>query len=768
MTHRRRKRRRALNVNTSSADQFGTRHRLLIPPLFQPNERINDVIALGRTASSEYQRWTGELEGALLEGDPLVVLANLSFYALSPISRRNPWRRDGKPFTLHHAQFLQASALRFDLSRFAHLFPVGSAVEHWYEASYELAEAARLRHYAELDAGDLGRFHAVMLQEAIRNDRHRKRTGLLYEETIDSLLALIAPIAQEYKDDIGLTPADAVGVYQRLASLARARLQHELDFRRQLLRDRSPETVARRLMDRWPDGWTDAQGRLIAGLANSPRGADIIAPILHLIDSRLDDLYAFSENDLAQTAANEVDAAVVLALVDHQSFGFGDLANRPIEHFYFDNPVVSHPFVRAHGRWYLLFPAALITGIEDLLLDIVHSAPRSAARFSRLRPSFLEGRVNQILSAALPGSREYAGSLWRGPDGREGENDLLIQLDSHRIIVEAKSGRIPPRATWGDLTRLRDAMTGLVIEPARQARSFAELLPMSGTATYPKRDGGSNTVTSDGIFYEVRLTVLLEELGLAGSHTASLRRAGLLSADEPAQPTMSVAELALACKLLPTVSDRLRYFERRMTIDRDWSYSGDELDLLTLYLETGFYLPDVPSQGLDLYGISNRLEPLIARQRSGRKAGLPEPIRRPLWKAILGKLEAATPQGWTDLGSVLLRVPPGNQRDIERFLAQNFSAVRSGRGQRVLASLHVGDWEGIRMSFIELAFDSRIGIRFSELSEETAERARRDSNADVVVIIGKDARRLETEFDSIYFRRYVPQASAPLILEGTS
>lgn len=114
------------------------------------------------------------------------------------------------------------------------------------------------------------------------------------------------------------------------------------------------------------------------------------------------------------------------------------------------------------------------------------------------------------------------------------------------------------------------------------------------------------TVPPSDIREIVRVNVLFETLTPLTAGTKRLVEANFVGPDEPMAPSMSIFELETLFDLLPDQVSRLHCLQRREAIERELLIEADEMDLIALYLESSFCIPDIASgdRGFSIYGWS--------------------------------------------------------------------------------------------------------------------------------------------------------------------
>jgi hypothetical protein len=98
----------------------------------------------------------------------------------------------------------------------------------------------------------------------------------------------------------------------------------------------------------------------------------------------------------------------------------------------------------------------------------------------------------------------------------------------------------------------------------------------------------------------------------------------------------------------------------------------DELDLIALYLATGFNIGDAEfgDTALMIYGMSERLNTYFERQQPGTPLRLPQAKRTPRWNAILQEVEKRASDGWLAVTQRLLNVSYDDQVKVDKHIAE--------------------------------------------------------------------------------------------------
>lgn len=420
----------------------------------------------------------------------------------------------------------------------------------------------------------------------------------------------------------------------------------------------------------------------LAGGAEAPlaRVRDLLLSHSNLL---LPDILTFTLNDAVAAYPGAVTPEALHAILDAWSHSFGDLEGDDPGHFFLGNPVWQRPLIHLDADLYFWPVTALFfSSCLQLMEQVTTLAPTMAERYERRRGAFLEEEVAHAFAAAFPDAQPYRGSQWTDPaTGRQYENDLLVRLDSHFLIVEAKAGKVTGPARRGGEERLQHTIKDLVIKPSEQAQRFATYLRVrdhSGPYTFPTKRGADNVVDTTGVREVLTVSITLESLGPLASRWPALRDAGFLPAGVDLAPTMSLADLQIVFEMLESQSEKLHYLARRAELEAHALYTGDELDLLAFYLASGFVIGEAEYDGslLPLYGISRTLDPYFMRRWAGGDAPKPRRQLTSWWQLVLRRLEARRQPRWREIGRVLLELDTKDQTEFERGFRRVQTNVR--------------------------------------------------------------------------------------------
>jgi hypothetical protein len=382
--------------------------------------------------------------------------------------------------------------------------------------------------------------------------------------------------------------------------------------------------------------------------------------------------YLFTTADFVTAYPDSVSEQALRAVMERWSFRPGDLIGSNREHFLLNNPVWDRPLIhlRPDQFYWPIIQIFHSFGLE-MLERLVSEFPDLELRYEqRIRPDYLEERAVAELRRALPGAEILRGVKWSDPQsGRLYETDLLALIDSIALVAEAKSGRITQAARRGAPDRLRREIRKLIEDAAVQSGRFVEVLRAAkAPMTLHLRNGQTCILNPHPLRHFIRVNVTLDFFGPLACEARSMQGAGMLDSAVAGASTIALVDLENIAVLLDHPAQVLHYFSRRGEIDQHLDFLADELDMLALYLGTGFVLGEfefATEQYVSFYGLSDQIEPFLFSKSAGITVTKPRLKLTKYWQELLSRFEERRFPNWTLASLALLNVGYEAQQDFE-------------------------------------------------------------------------------------------------------
>ena len=276
-------------------------------------------------------------------------------------------------------------------------------------------------------------------------------------------------------------------------------------------------------------------------------------------------------------------------------------------------------------------------------------------------------------------------------NAKEGETDCVLLIDKTVGLFEAKSGKVTPPARRGAHDRLRREVGTLLVEPSKQSSRFEMLLRSSIKPVTFSTAAGKVEIAGMDIREVFRINILFDTIGPLSTNTRRLIKAGLIGADAPMAPSMSIFELETLLDILPDQISRIHYLRRRCDLEQNSMIEADEMDLIAMYLENCFHLGDLEfsNDGFSIYGWSDRIAKIYDHE--GRKPNTPVKLKRtPMWIRLLAAIEENFESGWTRFGYRLCETPYANQWSVQKMKDNSYKKARKVKiGQATFTGAYI-------------------------------------------------------------------------------
>jgi hypothetical protein len=630
-------------------------------------ERLKLFSDVAKHHEEDYLARLRRIEELIRSANPLNVLAHYAYYDLLLLDQIEGRKEIAdKRLQQHNVELLQALYLTLPASEISRN-PIGpSSLAELSDCLSALAPAFSLKRLADKPSDvsvlpvELIRMHT----QAIRN--------LGYPEQIFTFLTeVFAPLDSDMAKLSGIKPSLLVAMMSKLMR----RVEDSVNDRRAKLRlFATAKTIEQAVGAYYKLISTDENMQKMLDLSASRKWTLLETKTVLLLHFDLDlwTLYQFSPEDFVTAYPESISEDAIRTLLALWSFKPGDLHSHNKEHFFLSNPIWKRPIIQLSEDAYFwpMLQMFMSFGLE-MLEALIERHPEVKRQYEdKTRPKYLEDRAARVFRDAFPRSTVLQGSRWYDSATKQiFENDLLILMDSFLLVVECKSGSIPPSARRGG-ERLEVAVRKLVKEPAEQSARFVDfLLKNRGAHAFETKRGTTNNCDTSKVRHVIRLSLTLDFFGPLTCMSRLLEKGGILQTDIPPAVTMPLVALETSFELLDGAHQKLHYLSRRSEWESHVDYMADEYDLLAFYIATGFNVGAVEfdnEKHLMLYGLSEKLDEYFRAKVVGKRVSKPSLKLTRWWRDILGQSEERAFEGWTDVGMSLLSASRSDQWKFEK------------------------------------------------------------------------------------------------------
>lgn len=582
-----------------------------------------------------------------------------------------------------HVELLQALALQMPHSQQS-FFPAGpEKVQEVCDLLLSLSAAFDNKRYAQLASAESEQEKAVMLvQERLRLHTHRVRNWGYFRNVIAIIRDLYGPLDPQFQEEVGVSATRLIDAFEGLVSTVEARFNEYRNRLRPAIQARTLQDMATEYYKAFPE-IKDEADKLIA-LLESKEVPLRTARTLFLSHATLflRDLFIFSISGISQMI--QLPGPTLKRVLGRLSLSFGDLETQNPESFFLANPVWTRPLIHLNEDEYCcLLPQAFFSFALPILDGLLSWSSATRKACAGRRAEFLETEVERHIRRAFPLSPVERHFVWQDGDVQY-ETDLIARIDSYLLIVEAKSGTVSWPALRGAPARAKRHIEELLIAPAVQSRRLEKKIEVLSFA--PNGESLLERLLpfdSRGAHETIRLSVTIEDLASIQTNLADIHKTGWLPADLEFAPTMSLADLQIVLETLSSVPERLHYLVRRAELERNMQYMGDEIDLLGLYLETGFNIAVIEHgpEMVILSGMSKVIDDYYEAKDHGVTRKKPGLKSTRWWSDIRKQIETRKPKRWSEAAVMLLNVSFDEQQKLERMFEKVVKRVKKSKYQ---------------------------------------------------------------------------------------
>ena len=398
-------------------------------------------------------------------------------------------------------------------------------------------------------------------------------------------------------------------------------------------------------------------------------------------------IFTFSIEDIDEYLEGKLDKNRIAFIMDRLSLTFGDLKSENIEHFILNNPVQKKPFIKIDGleeNDKQLYYCSILGTVEYLQLEILESFikdyPSINQKFSKVKAKYLEKSVKNLFDNNFSDALIFQNVYWFDDKNDQHETDLVVSINDFLFIVESKSGLLTESAKRGATERLFKNLKDLIEEPSYQASKFIKYVNSKENqiVIYDKKKRKQFFPKPK---YIISLGVTLSQFGVNSTILKKLIKLELFEKVEGITSSINLNDLEVVFEVLESVPQKIHYLQRRKEIEDSLEFIGDEIDLLSMYLENGFNFGKIEKSDthfLNLVLLSKRIDAYITDSYNGLEHEKPTLKLTKWWKDILNFLEERKPQNWLEKSYILLNMPYDDQEKFEDLFKKQSEDMVNG------------------------------------------------------------------------------------------
>lgn len=632
------------------------------------------LIESGRNMTIEFPKLIEELKSILRSSEPLGTIAILATYGLTETVSNDGEMTSGykeEAFNQSHVELAQALCLQIPKVDFSSETASPDAIQQLFELLPDLSHAFNAKRLIELENERSEEDQATLsIQEELRLHTQMVRNWSFLSRVRDLVKRLCAPIDDLFVRTSGVSASNLIDIFTHLLQRNESFLNNRIKNLSTVLTKSSVNGMVDAYYKANPDFEDSKEDMLAFAAENGISLEQMKFIVLSHSDQSLRDAYIFDANTLAEETG--INQASIASALNFLSLGVGDLKDNETEHLFLDNPVWTKPLIRLGAdQYFCAMPQAFFSFIFPILTSLLEKDTSALKRYQARRAEFLESEIRTLFEEAFPGCEVAAGYEWQVGNNRY-ENDLLVRVDSHLIIVEAKSHSISWEALRGAPKRARRHVSEILLDPSLQSLRLANRVN-EGISDRDAMDSllPNCPISLNFVNTVLRLSVTLEDFATFQTTLHHAKSAGWIPPDHPIAPCMLVSDLAMVFDILEATPHKIHYIKRRADLEAHSRYKGDELDLLGLYLKTGFNLGESEyDTTFTLLGMSSSIDSYYNALEQGIRRKKPAPIITQWWIDICSKIERRDFHQWSDAANILLNVSHEDQETLKAKFKQ--------------------------------------------------------------------------------------------------
>lgn len=629
-------------------------------------ERLRLLSQIGKDARKQFEEACDKSSQLAEAVNPLQLLAHFSFYDQLISSPEHAEQYE--PVSQPSVEWLQAMILRSALPKVEETLNTSPTPEVILEINkcLNMAEQAFMHMRLPEDRQPQAIEAAA---EAIRSHtaftRNEGRTSQLRRLHLE----IFRPLDDAFRKREGFSLTDCADGLWKLVDAIEKRINQNLQVRQRIIRHSKPRAIIKAFAE-----YCNADPKAIAAemSAYSSDRSSVRSAVWNWFDTDNFRFFFFRPEELRGLPLNETSADALISALERISHKFGDLKDTDPEKLFLDNPIWKRPLIAlGEGRYYFPIPGVVQSFGIEILEELLSKHGDLRDRYlQKVRPTYLEANAEAMLRRFYPGARIWRGLKWKHLDGTTYENDLLVIIDSHALVLECKAGRLRSRALRGDPAALEAEIRKLIQEPSLQGQRFREFIASKrGIVHLVDSTGVTQEIDLRRILRTTLINITLDYLGWVGVNSQLLKSAGLLPQSAPLATTIPLHDVENILSVLDDHAASFHYLHRRGEISEHAYPLAGEDGMLELYLTSGFDFTGVADESNGQIHLLATGEP-IKKYFLGLEKGspIPKPGRRFVrwWVDMLAQFRQRGFPGWIEAAYILLCVSYEQQKAFEQ------------------------------------------------------------------------------------------------------
>ncbi|WP_448662818.1 hypothetical protein ACG3SL_19585 [Sphingomonas sp. CJ20] len=617
-----------------------------------------------------------EFQNMFREFNPTGLMASAAFYGLQrSMNDQGVMHSMRQQLEQFQVELLQAIMLTIPEADWAASPSTPRATQKIFDTLPSLSDAFMAQRLVSAkDTEDQQERAVEGLQERMRLHTHAVRNWGYFRDVVRIAKELYAPLDEPFLATLGFAATDVIALGATMTSEFERRMSEwSSSFRRVVRQKKIPEMIAA-YYKAFPELVGDPE-HLLGMIPPEASLQRVLSMLMGHADLRLPAAATFDPADLA--AIMEIDVVRVSKALGAISLKPGALIEQKLDYLFLTNPVWHAPAIELPAGFFVPVPQMVMSHIHGILRRLAGDADL-LKKLDRARADYLERRLAQVITMALPGANIGAGVPW-SHQGTRFETDVIAQIDKVVLIAEAKAHHLSPQGLRGAPDRVRKHVRDLILDPSVQSARLEALIweAKAGSAEAIETVGQAGISAPGNVELVIRLSVSLDDLSVLSASETELRTVGWIPEYHVLAPMMNIADLEAVADILDQPVLFLHYLRERGPFQRAFNLLGDELDYLGAYLDNGFNLAGLPDGArFALSGMSGPIDHYYEARDAGITVAKPRAKLTAMIRSTIDRLEERRASGWSIAGMHLLAAADHAERArLNRLLEKARKAV---------------------------------------------------------------------------------------------
>lgn len=635
------------------------------------DEQRKELISeLGKNGKDKVIEIFESLNDILRQYDPITLISILSGYGLTVGAGDGGVHSKESSGGLNqaHVELFQALALQIPENELGSLPVTPDTVQNVWEQLIEISHAFKFsRMNEELLESSNTEMAINQIQELIRSHTQMVRNWGFHSQVVGISKEIYSHFDGLIQSKFGFSATNVIDVFKVLTDSVEDKLSERLNNLSDLKSTKKPYDMLVKYHELIGQGKEEADRFSEYIDITKISQKNLFFMLLSHFDLRMPDYYFIDSDELSKQL--NIDRDIVDNVLSQFSYRFGDLSGQKKEFFFLENPVWKKPIISSDRGYYCVLPQLFFSFVLNTLDEIVEGIDKNSLH--NRRADYLESKIEEIVKTRFPESQVVSGLKWHLGETQY-ETDLIAFIDSHAIIIEAKSQKISRPALRGAPDRIKRHLEEILIEPGIQSNRLEQKLNELRVQDAPD-DPLLTKIPVDiaSINKVLRVSVSLEDFATLQTNLRLFDDTGWIPNDFAPCPSMNLADFETLFDFLEHPVQIIHYLLRRTELEGKYKFMGDELDYMGLYITTLLNVGNMVSDDkakIIISGMSEPLDKYYMSKDQGILIDKPQPKISPLFRKIFSKLEDRSTPRWTEIGCILNRFPPDDQSKLIRYI----------------------------------------------------------------------------------------------------